>query len=184
MFLLYKFCRSICRLLFKLFYKVSVKGEITLSDDVGYLICSNHLHNLDSVFIGCCVERQISFMGKKELFEKSFFDWFYRKLGAFPIDREKGDMGALKTAIEILKSNHILSVFPEGTRSKTGELGEFKRGISLIATRANVPIIPMKIVGTYKLFSPMELRIGEPIYPTQENKRTLTNDLYEAIKKL
>ena len=100
------------------------------------------------------------------------------------MDRLKGDMGALKTAIEILKDNKVMAMFPEGTRSKTGEMGEFKRGASLIASRADVPIVPVRIVGNYKLFSKMELRIGEPLYPTKENKKTLTDELYLAIKNL
>lgn len=138
----------------------------------------------DPVFIACFTKRQISFMGKKELFEKPILGWLFRKIGAFPVDREKGDIGALKTAIEILNSNNVMSMFPEGTRSKTGELGEFKRGATLIASRANVPIVPVKIVGNYKLFSKIILKIGDPLYPTKENKKTLIDDLYNSILNL
>ena len=155
-----------------------------MPDDKGYMICSNHIHTFDPILLGSFTKRPISFMGKKELFEKPIFGWFFKKLGAFPVDREKGDIGALKVAIEILNSNHVLSIFPEGTRSKTGEIGEFKRGAALIASRAEVPIVPVRIVGNYKLFSKMELRIGEPLYATKENKKTLTEDLYNVIKQL
>lgn len=181
---MYKFCRAIARVLFRIFYRVSVIGEIDLSDDMGYMICSNHIHMFDPVFIGCFTKRPISFMGKKELFEKPILGRFFRSIDGFPVDREKGDIGALKTAIEILNSNKVMAMFPEGTRSKTGELGEFKRGAALIAARAEVPIVPVKIVGNYKLFSKMELRIGEPLYATKENKKTLTEDLYNVIKEM
>ena len=138
----------------------------------------------DPVFIGCFTKRPISFMGKKELFEKPILGWFFRSIDGFPVDREKGDMGALKTAIEILNSNKVMAMFPEGTRSKTGELGEFKRGAALIASRADAPIVPVKIEGSYKLLSKMTLKIGEPLYPTIENKRTLTGDIYNSISNL
>ncbi len=182
--LLYKLLRSILRLLFKLLYRVSIIGTIELSDNIGYMICSNHIHMFDPIFIGCFTDRQISFMGKKELFDKAIIGSIFKKLGAFPVDRSKGDLGALKTAIEILSSNNVMAMFPEGTRSKTGEIGEFKRGAALIASRADVPIVPVKIVGKYKLFGKMELRIGEPLYPTKENKKTLIDELFVAISNL
>ena len=181
---MYKFCRAIARVLFKIFYRVKVEGEITLPEDKGYMICSNHIHMFDPVFIGSFTKRPISFMGKKELFENPISGWFFRSIDGFPVDREKGDIGALKTAIEILNSNKVMAMFPEGTRSKTGELGEFKRGAALIASRAEAPIVPVKIEGSYKLFSKMTLKIGEPLYPTKENKKTLTEDLYNSISNL
>ena len=182
--LLYKLLRCILRLLFSILYRVSVIGTIELSDNIGYMICSNHIHMFDPVFIACFTNRQISFMGKKELFDKPIIGSILKKLGAFPVDRGKGDIEALKTAIDVLKSNNVMSMFPEGTRSKTGEMGEFKRGAALIASRAEVPIVPVKIIGNYRLFSKMELRIGEPMYPTKENKKTLIEELYNNIKKL
>ena len=181
---LYKLCRGISKILFKILYRVEVKGSIDLPEDKGYMICSNHIHAFDPVFIACFTKRQISFMGKKELFEKPILGKLLKSVGAFPVDREKGDMGALKTAIEILSSNNVMAMFPEGTRSKTGEMGEFKRGAALIASRADVPIVPVKIEGNYKVFSKMILKIGEPLYPTKENKKTLIDELYVSICNL
>ena len=116
--------------------------------------------------------------------EKKILNWFFRKINGFPVDREKGDIGAVKTAIEILNSNRVMAMFPEGTRSKTGELGDFKRGAAVIALRANAPIVPVKIVGNYKLFSKMTLKIGQPILVTKENQKTVMEDLRNKIKEL
>jgi 1-acyl-sn-glycerol-3-phosphate acyltransferase len=181
---LYKFCRAIAKVLFKIFYRVKVVGEITLPEDKGYIICSNHIHAIDPGFIGCFTKRPISFMGKKELFEKPILGWFFRKIDGFPVDREKGDIGAVKTAIEILNNNKVMAMFPEGTRSKTGELGEFKRGAAVIALRANAPIVPVKIEGNYKLFSKMTLKIGSPVFVTKENQKTIMNDIKNTIQSL
>ena len=181
---MYNFIKGFVGFLLKIFYRIRVEGEITLPEDQSYMICANHIHMFDPIFIGCFTDRQISFMGKKELFDKAIIGSIFKKLGAFPVDRSKGDLGALKTAIEILSSNNVMAMFPEGTRSKTGEIGEFKRGAALIASRADVPIVPVKIVGKYKLFGKMELRIGEPLYPTKENKKTLIDELFVAISNL
>lgn len=181
---LYKFCRAIAKILFKIFYRVKVVGEITLPDDKGYIICSNHIHAIDPGLIACFTKREISFMGKKELFEKKILNWFFRKINGFPVDREKGDIGAVKTAIEILNSNRVMAMFPEGTRSKTGELGDFKRGAAVIALRADAPIVPVKIEGNYKLFSKMILKIGSPVLVTKENQKTVMEDLRNTIKEL
>ena len=99
---MYKILKSIIKILFNLLYKIEIKGDITLSDDKGYIICSNHIHMFDPVFIACFTKRQISFMGKKELFDKPILGSFFRKLGAFPVDRGNGDIEAIKTAIGIL----------------------------------------------------------------------------------
>ena len=181
---MYKFCRAIAKVLFRILYRIDVVGDITLPDDKGYIICSNHLHAIDPGFIACFTKREISFMGKKELFEKKILNWFFRKINGFPVDREKGDIGAVKTAIEILNANNVMAMFPEGTRSKTGELGEFKRGATIIALRANAPIVPVKIVGNYRLFSKMTLKIGKPICVTKENQKTVMEDLRNIIKEL
>jgi 1-acyl-sn-glycerol-3-phosphate acyltransferase len=118
------------------------------------------------------------------LFEKPLIGKFFKKIGAFPVDRDGKDMSALKTCVKILKDNEVLGIFPEGTRSKTGKLGEFKEGATTIATLSNKPIIPIKIEGNYKLFSKITLKIGEPIYPTKENKKTLKDILYKTILEL
>ena len=181
---LYKFCRAIAKVLFKIFYRVKVVGEITLPENKGYIICSNHIHAIDPGFIGCFTKRPISFMGKKELFKNPILGWFFRKIDGFPVDRGKGDISAIKTAIEILNSNKVMAMFPEGTRSKTGELGEFKRGAAMIALKADAPIVPVKIEGNYRLFSKMTLKIGNPVSVTKENQKIIMDELHKTIKTM
>lgn len=171
------------RVYYKLFYRVEVKGSVDLKD-TGFLICSNHRSNFDPILIAIKMKQRIYFLGKKELFKNKFVSFILSKLGCMPIDRDNVDMYTLKIAIGILKNKNALCVFPEGTRSKTGELLEFKRGAGLLASRANVPIIPIKIEGSYKLFSKITIKIGEPFYITRENKRTVMSDLREIIKQM
>ena len=84
-------------------------------------------------------------MGKKELFKNPLLSRIFRALGAFPVDRGKGDTGAVDHAVELVKQNKIFAIFPEGTRSKTGELGRLKSGAVVIASRTGGDILPCVI---------------------------------------
>lgn len=181
---MYQIFVFIAKVLFKIFYKVDVKDKIKLEKDKGYMICSNHIHMFDPAFIACFTNRKIYFMSKKEIFEKRFFNWLFRKLGAFPVDREKPDLESIRTAVGKLKDKCVVGIFPEGTRSKTGQMGEFKAGAGFIAMKGNVSIIPVKIEGTYKLFSRIKLKVGEEIHILDENREALMNRVKLAISVL
>ena len=181
---MYKTLVFISKILFKIFYTVDVDEKIKLDKDRGYLICANHIHMFDPVFISCFTNRQIHYMSKKEIFEKKFLNWIFRKVGAFPVDREKPDLTSIRTAVGKLKDKCVVGIFPEGTRSKTGEMGEFKSGAGLIAIKGNVSIIPVKIEGTYKLFSKIKLKVGEEIHLLDESREDLMNRVKLAISVL
>lgn len=179
----YSFVVFLFRIFYSLFYKVTVDGAVSLNN-IGYLICSNHRSNVDPILIALSMKCRVYFLGKKELFKNRFIGFILSKLGCSPIDRENVDIKTLKDSVDLLKSGKVLCIFPEGTRSKTGELLEFKRGAGLLASRANVPIIPLKIEGNYKLFSKIIIKIGEPFYITSINRRSCMDDLHKIIKKL
>ena len=103
-------------------------------------------------------------MGKDSLF------WFplgyiLRKADAFPIKRGSGDIGAIRTAVDVLKKGKMLCIFPEGTRNKTKEpLIEFKTGAAFIAYKADACIVPCAISGNLRPFSKIKVVFGEPFY--------------------
>ena len=181
---MYKFLTSLTRILFKIFYKIEVNGEINLPENSGYMICSNHIHMRDPILIADFTKRPISFMSKKELIDMPIIGWILTKCYAFPVDREKGDIAAIKTAINILKEGNVMSMFPEGTRHRDGNFHDLKKGAAMIAIKAGVPIVPVRVVGNYKFFTKLTLNIGEPIYYDGKNKDELTDILYHEIEKL
>jgi 1-acyl-sn-glycerol-3-phosphate acyltransferase len=181
---MYNFFKFITNILFKIFYRVKVEGHIDLQGNQGYMICSNHIHMFDPVLILTNHKRPITFMVKKEAIDIPIVGKILLKCGAFPVDRSKGDICAIKTAIEVLKQNKVLSVFPEGTRHRDGKFRDVKKGASLIAIKAESIIVPVRIIGNYRLFSKMTLRIGEPINAIGYNKEQLTEKLREAIDGL
>lgn len=157
----YKIARALVFFIVRLWFKVEVKGRENLPKKGGYIVIANHQHLLDPVFVTLAVTKKLSIMGKKELFENKFLSSVFTSLGAFPVDRGKGDMSAIETAEKNLKNGEILLIFPEGTRSKSGKLLRFKNGATLIARETGADVLPVVI--NYKngvrIFGKIEIAI-------------------------
>ena len=148
-------------MLFVFRLKVIKKSEFPKE---GAIIAANHASNWDPVLIALTSPRRLSFMAKSELFKNKIFGALIKRLGAFPVHRGKGDIGAVKTALTILKDGRVMIMFPEGKRVKKGEKAEIKPGVAMIATHAKVPVIPVQISGKYHWMSKITITYGEPIY--------------------
>lgn len=110
-----------------------------------YIIASNHISGPDCIFVGLGQKRYIRFMAKAELFENKFLGWFFTKMGAFPVNRGKGDTSAINNAKEMIDNGETLGIFIEGTRSKTGEFLKPKSGAVMIAHQMDCKIVPCAI---------------------------------------
>ncbi|WP_346354203.1 lysophospholipid acyltransferase family protein [Azotosporobacter soli] len=158
----------------------------------GAIIAANHISLWDPPLLGTALERPIHFMAKEELFKNSLLRMIISALNAFPVKRGSADRNAIRNALSLLERGQLLGLFPEGTRSKTGELGKAEAGISMIALKANVPIIPTAIIGTNKVFSGTSwlpvfvIRFGPAIYPDanpeyRKNSATLGEKIMAEI---
>lgn len=145
---LYDFCYLTFPLVFKIWLRMEVFGRENIPEEGPVVIASNHLSLLDPPVLGAAATRKIHFMAKSELFKPSWFGALIRKLGAFPVKRGEMDREAIKTGLTILKENKVLAVFPEGTRSKTGELGRAGGGAFMMAVKRKATIVPACICGT------------------------------------
>src|SRR4051794_17608995 len=112
------------------------------------IIAANHRSFLDPFVIGCLVRRPVYFVAKKELFGNRLQAWFLNSLGAFPIDRGNADRDAMSTAREILERGDCVLIFPEGTRTRPGTLGNPKRGVGRLALETGAPVVPVAVIGT------------------------------------
>jgi len=148
----YYVVKAIGWLLLKIFWRMEVIGTENVPERGGVIIASNHVSYLDPIVLGASTKRKINFIAKKEVFNNIFSSIFLKSLNAFPVDRKKIDMPAFKKTISILERGGILGIFPEGTRSINGELQELKLGVVKIAMKAGVPIIPVGIIGTHKIY--------------------------------
>lgn len=147
-------------------YEIEYVGLENIPEDGGYIIASNHIDALDPVFIGLGIEnRQLHFMGKKELFENPIAKSFLTKLNGFPIVRGSADSEALNYAVRVVKEGHILGIFPEGTRSKDFKPARAKSGIAMIAHQAKASVLPVSVYNRdeMKKKSKITIRFGELI---------------------
>ena len=148
----YYIIRAICWLILKIFWKIEVIGIENIPKEGGLILASNHVSYLDPIVLAITMERKICFITKKEAFNNIFGSVLLKNLNAFPVDRGKVDIRSLKKSLSILHEKKVLGIFPEGTRSSNGELQELKLGAIKIAMKAGVPILPVGIIGTNKIY--------------------------------
>lgn len=148
----------------------------------GALLCPNHTTLTDPLFVvfslGLKTRPQV--MAKAEFMRLPVIGWILSKAGVFAVERGKADVTAVKRALKCLKEGDKLLMFPEGTRSKDGNMGEAKAGAAMFALRTGVPIVPMYIPAKKKWFGRTPVVFGEPFYPTVEGKKGSAED-YERI---
>jgi 1-acyl-sn-glycerol-3-phosphate acyltransferase len=159
----------------KTFYRMESIGVENLSsipENQGVLLCANHVSQMDPPAIGSVSPRELSFMAKAELFDVPFLGKLISKVNAFPIKRGASDRASIKMALHILNEGKTLIMFPEGTRSKSGEMGEAKAGAGFLALKTDALIIPVAVIGHYKIFRKTKIVFGKPIDLTsiKENK--------------
>ena len=164
----YRFVCSVTAVLARILFRFRVTGEENIPTDQNFIVCCNHISLIDPIFLMLAFpKRCICFMAKESLFRKPVLGWALRKLRAIPIYRGgKGNLSAVKTGNEVLQNNDVLGIFPEGTRSKTGQLLQGKSGAVMIANRVGCPIVPCAVLtakGKVRPFRKVLLRIGSPI---------------------
>ncbi|SHE73838.1 1-acyl-sn-glycerol-3-phosphate acyltransferase [Desulfofundulus australicus DSM 11792] len=159
----YRVARAICRIVLALVRRWEVVGAHHLPPSGGVLVVSNHVSYWDPVVVGCALDRQVHFIAKAELFRIPLLGPVIRALGAFPVRRGGGDRQAVRRALELLKQGRVVGIFPEGTRSKSGELLEPHMGAAMLALRAKVPVLPVAVINTRGLFGKVRVNIGKPL---------------------
>ena len=182
----------IVRVLFP--YRIIGRENIPPAGSGGLILCCNHISMFDPVWLLIGQKRHIFFMGKEEAFRKRLPAWILRQVGAFPVSRGKGDTGALDEAEHILRQGEVMGIFPEGTRSKTGELLRFKSGTMVLAAKTQTPVLPVCIVTKNQKVKPFRrttVVFGEVLTPEalsltgeSPNLRAGTRTLMAAVQKL
>lgn len=186
---LYSFAKFIVSVLLKPIYRIKVVGAENIPSDGPVLLCSNHIDNLDPPVVGITSPRTVHFMAKEEIFKVPVLKTILPRIHAFPVKRGMSDREALRNAIKILKDDKVLGLFPEGTRSKTGELQKGLAGAGFFALRTEAVVIPCAIIGPYKPFKALKVVYGKPIDFEVLRKEKIsaeeaTDKIMNAIKEL
>jgi len=166
--------RALIRMLLFLFYRHRWYNPRNVPDEGPVLLLSNHQSYLDLVLLGTGLgHRHFHSMARHTLFRNRFFAWLIRSLNAFEVDQSRGDLKAMRTAIDRLKAGNCLLVFPEGSRTADGHVHKLQPGVMLLVKRAKPTVVPAAVEGAYdiwpvgaakpKLAGRTAVKFGEPI---------------------
>lgn len=159
----------------------------------GALLCANHVSGWDPIIIALSLPKdaRLTVMAKDQLFRIPLLGFFLRKLGIFPVKRGGNDLTAMKTAMKVLSGGNRLLVFPEGTRvEEQGEV-EAKGGVTVMATRTGVPMVPVYCGGKHKFLRKTTIVFGKPYMPviagrkpTPDENRAIAREILDRIYAL
>jgi glycerol-3-phosphate dehydrogenase (NAD(P)+) len=168
--IVYWLVRGVIQPFFHLYFRLSRIGREHIPQEGPVIFASNHRSFLDPFVLGTMVRRPVYYMAKKELFKNPVISWLLSALGAFPVDRGRGDQDSMRTAREILERGDCVLIFPEGTRVRPGPLGRAKRGVGRLALETGAPVVPLAVFGSERVrrgwrIRPYKVRIraGRPL---------------------
>jgi 1-acyl-sn-glycerol-3-phosphate acyltransferase len=189
----WKSLQIIARVGTTLFFNLKTYGRENVPKEGGVLLVANHQSYLDPVLVAVHLYRPVSFLAKSELFENPFLAALIRELHAFPVRQGEGDVGAVKEVIRKLSEGYALNIYPEGSRTETGDIEPLQKGVALIIRRANVPVVPVAIHGSFEawpkgsaIFHPHPIRVkyGKPMDFTGKKADEIICELEAEMKKL
>jgi 1-acyl-sn-glycerol-3-phosphate acyltransferase len=160
------------------------------------IVAPNHFSFLDHFFVAVFLRRKVNFMAKSQLFKRPM-QFIYTHGGVFPVRRGYADEEAFKTAHILLERGDLVLMYPEGGRSRSGELGTPKRGLGRLVLESGAPVVPAAIVGTQKArnwkrlsFPKVTVLYGEPVRfdrienPTREQQQAAAQLVFDRVKAL
>ncbi|NBM19041.1 1-acyl-sn-glycerol-3-phosphate acyltransferase [Streptomyces sp. GC420] len=194
--------------LLRLMFRPRIEGLEHIPAEGAAIVAGNHLSFSDHFLMPAILKRRITFLAKAEYFtgpgiKGRLIAAFFRSAGQIPVDRSGKEAGqaAIREGLGVLRKGELLGIYPEGTRSHDGRLYKGKVGVAVMAIKAQVPVIPCAMVGTFEAqppgqiipsIRPVSIRFGRPLdfarYAGMENEkaviRAATDEIMYAILQL
>jgi 1-acyl-sn-glycerol-3-phosphate acyltransferase len=162
--------------LLRLIYRPRARGLENLPETGPFILASNHISFVDSLFVPLVCPRDVVFLGKADYFDKARTRWFMKAANVIPVRREGGSASeaAILAGVRALRAGHVAGIYPEGTRSPDGRLYRGKTGVARMALEARVPVVPVSVHGTDEIM-PLDAKaprlsgrptvtFGKPLY--------------------
>ncbi len=184
--LLYKFARPIITVLFKIIYRPTIVGRENIKENVPLVLVGNHTNNLDCLLLISSTKRVIHFLGKHTLF-KGIKKPIFKGMGVIPVDRTKEhNHEALESALDTLKENRVVGIFPEGTINRTDDIiMPFKIGAVKMSKETDAYITPFVITGKYIPFKKsIKVTFLEPYQIKDENLEKENENLMKKVSTM
>ncbi|HUG90914.1 MAG TPA: lysophospholipid acyltransferase family protein [Planctomycetaceae bacterium] len=138
------------RFVFTVWLKYRARGVEKIPSTGGGLIVANHQSFLDPLLIGLPLSRPVSYVARDTLFPVPLIGWILRNAYVMPINRQAAGSATIRAAVERMQQGFLVGIFPEGTRCRRGEVGEFRPGFAAMVRRAKLPIFPVGIAGAHE----------------------------------
>lgn len=193
---LYTIARGIAAVIYRVIFPTKARGMENFPTNENFIVLSNHISAWDPITIARYYRTsEIHFMAKESLYKNKLLAALLNKLHAFPVNRGKADMTAMRTAMQIIHDGYVLGIFPEGHRQHNDCVQSIESGVAVLALRTDVPLIPVVITGKYRFGGRIrvvigppidiaDLRAGPPDTPTVEAVKTRIIDAVEALRPL
>ena len=186
---IYRLGYTISKVVAKLGFRLRIYGRENLIEDGPAILASNHASYLDPPLVGVCCRKDVYFLARKSLFERPVVGPILAQLNTIPVDRDRGDVGAVRALIKLLKSGNRVLVFPEGTRSKDGNLQPARAGVGLLIAKSLAPVVPVRVFGSFAAlprtggirFVPITVVIGKPLFFTKQDLGTDERAAYQVL---
>ena len=184
-YILYRIVRTLGYPIFLLLYRPEFEGRNNIPKSGSVILAGNHTNNLDAAIMLAGPKRVVHMLAKKELFKSKISNAFFRSMGCIPVNRKIHDENAKSEAIEALKNNEVIGIFPEGTVNRTNDIIlPFKYGAVSFAKKTGAYIVPFTITGKYKLFRrSIKITYGKP-YKVTDDLEIENEKLMNIITKM
>lgn len=179
--MIYRIFWTVLQAYIRIFFKFRIVGVENVPKNGAAILCANHMSANDPISVAVPIYRPVHYMAKKELFKNKLFTWLLGQINAFPVDRSKNDMKAIKTALKCLKDGELMGIFAQGTRVGEGDAAAAKGGVALLAAKSGAPVIPVHITGQYKFRKAVTVIYGKPITLEQYAGQRLTTEVLGEI---
>lgn len=190
MTIVYNIFANLARFLGDLFFSRKVVHPERMIEEGPLIIAVNHSSFVDPPLAGICSKRAVHYLARANLLKWPFFGPLFPDMNVIPVERDGNDMSALREVIKKIREGHGVVLFPEGTRSKDGNLQPARAGIGLVIAKTMAPVLPMRIFGAFEAFpkgsklprcGPITIVIGKPIHFNREDIEPTTRDTYQRL---
>ena len=190
MTLTYNIFYNLAKLLARGFFSMRVVHPERMIESGPLILAVNHSSFFDPPLAGICSRRGVYYLARKSLLKWPFFGPLFPAMNVIPVERDGNDMSALREVIKKIKEGNGVVLFPEGTRSKDGNIQPARAGIGLVIAKTGAPVLPMRIFGAFDAFPKNSKRLhftkitvvlGEPLHFSQNDIASATRETYQAL---
>ena len=188
---LYWVCYTLSGVVARLAFQYRAYGQENIIEEGPAIMAANHQSYLDPPLVGITCKNELYFLARKTLFEKRLLGPIISRVNALPVDLSRGDLTAFRAVMSLLKEGHRTVIFPEGTRSLTGEIQQARAGLGMIIAKTLVPVVPVRIFGSFAAWPkggkitphPITVVVGKPMRFKKEDFPAQKREVYQKISE-